>query len=119
MTQRSKTTNYIANTTEDLSSDDAQSEQVDEDFMCRVFYHNREIEKIKNIQELDLFAEIRQTKTDIVVQAGAEELKARTKIHINDFAPKVPEEVISIKKLTSSKRRKQVKPTDGGEMNDQ
>ena len=63
-TARSKTTgpHMYQNTTDDLSSDDNPSEHVDEDFMCRVFYNNKEIEKIKNTQENDLFDTIKQIK---------------------------------------------------------
>lgn len=61
-------------------------ESFDEDFMCRIFYKDQEIETIKEKQEKDLFAQIRQMKEEVVLDQRL--FGNSTKINIKEFAPK-------------------------------
>lgn len=67
--------------------------------MCRIFYKDKEIENIKNKQEKDLFAEIRQMREEALLDQRV--FGNGTRINIQEFAPK---EVRNLSKDASSKR---------------
>lgn len=68
-------------------SDDEPS--VDENFKCKIFYKENEIEKVKSKQRFDHFHEIRSLKKKLAEEEGIN--YTQTKIKIEDYAPKKEE----------------------------
>lgn len=96
-----------------VTSHTGDEPSVDEDFKCKIFYKENEIEKVKNKQRFDHFHEIRQLKQKLAEEEGIN--ATQTKIKIEEYAPKKEE----VKKLGGSLRKsrtsRRIVPEMGGE----
>lgn len=57
-----------------------------DDFVFKIFFKEKEIEKTKQLQKRDLFEDLIETRKDAIIESSY--LIGGTKFNIQDFAPK-------------------------------